>query len=167
MDKRFRSPCIKQDISPLQLPPSPLLLQPKHPHHTTCNPGLDSRAHKLPRYPFHPTHHHSRFETMQATSRTAKAIQTTKWGTACAQCASAKAKCSRKATDRPGTKCDRCERLLKQCTDQVHRPRKPRQPKQQSVHMHHARLQGRAGRGDLTETTQTDKGSETAPAMTA
>ncbi|KAM7200657.1 transcriptional regulator WAR1 [Naviculisporaceae sp. PSN 640] len=61
----------------------------------------------------------------------AKSIQTTKWGTACAQCASAKAKCSRKPTDVPGSKCDRCERLLKTCTDQVHKPRKPRQPKQQ------------------------------------
>ncbi|KAK4208014.1 transcriptional regulator WAR1 [Rhypophila decipiens] len=61
----------------------------------------------------------------------AKSIQTTKWGTACAQCASAKAKCSRKPTDIPGSKCDRCERLLKTCTDQVHKPRKPRQPRQQ------------------------------------
>ncbi|KAL2138587.1 hypothetical protein VTI28DRAFT_6532 [Corynascus sepedonium] len=54
--------------------------------------------------------------------------QTIKWGTACAQCAAAKAKCSGRPTD-PG-KCDRCERLLKQCTDQVHKPRKKRQSRQ-------------------------------------
>ncbi|KAK3372713.1 hypothetical protein B0H63DRAFT_564083 [Podospora didyma] len=54
-----------------------------------------------------------------------KAIHTTKWGTACTQCASAKAKCSRQSGSL-GSKCDRCERLLKQCTDQVHRPRKTR-----------------------------------------
>ncbi|KAK4183931.1 hypothetical protein QBC35DRAFT_507032 [Podospora australis] len=59
----------------------------------------------------------------------AKPIQTTKWGTACAQCASAKAKCSGRTAG--ASKCDRCERLLKQCTDQVHRPRKTRQPRQQ------------------------------------
>ncbi|GAB1312536.1 Zn(2)-C6 fungal-type domain-containing protein [Madurella fahalii] len=58
-----------------------------------------------------------------------KPIQTTKWGTACAQCASAKAKCSRQSSA-PGSKCDRCERLLKQCTEQIHRPRKTRQPRQ-------------------------------------
>ncbi|KAK5654079.1 hypothetical protein OQA88_7759 [Cercophora sp. LCS_1] len=60
----------------------------------------------------------------------AKPIQTTKWGTACAQCASAKAKCSRQTSTQ--SRCDRCERLLKQCTDQVHRPRKSRQQKQAS-----------------------------------
>ncbi|KAK4243903.1 transcriptional regulator WAR1 [Corynascus novoguineensis] len=52
--------------------------------------------------------------------------QTIKWGTACAQCAAAKAKCSGRPTD-PDTTRDRCERLLKQCTDQVHKPRKTRQ----------------------------------------
>ncbi|KAL2269273.1 hypothetical protein VTJ83DRAFT_1457 [Remersonia thermophila] len=59
-----------------------------------------------------------------------KSIQITKWGTACAQCASAKAKCSGRSI--PGSKCERCERLLKQCTDQVHKPRKPRQPRHHS-----------------------------------
>ncbi|KAK1776939.1 hypothetical protein QBC45DRAFT_201865 [Copromyces sp. CBS 386.78] len=48
-----------------------------------------------------------------------------KWGNACAQCAAAKAKCSRQS-DAPGTKCQRCERLGKDCTNQVHRPRKKR-----------------------------------------
>lgn len=47
-----------------------------------------------------------------------------KWGNACAQCAAAKAKCSRQNS--PGSKCDRCERLGKDCTNQVHRPRKKR-----------------------------------------
>lgn len=47
-----------------------------------------------------------------------------KWGNACAQCAAAKAKCSRQ--NAPGSKCDRCERLGKDCTNQVHRPRKKR-----------------------------------------
>ncbi|EDO64965.1 hypothetical protein GE21DRAFT_15 [Neurospora crassa] len=54
-----------------------------------------------------------------------KADQTTKWGTACAQCAAAKAKCSRTSELR-GSKCDRCERLLKTCTERMQRPRKPR-----------------------------------------
>ncbi|KAK4133601.1 hypothetical protein BT67DRAFT_55004 [Trichocladium antarcticum] len=58
-----------------------------------------------------------------------RAIQTTKWGTACAQCAAAKAKCSGRPGNQ-GSKCDRCERLLKQCTDQAHRPRKVRQSRQ-------------------------------------
>ncbi|KAK3497482.1 uncharacterized protein B0T23DRAFT_426590 [Neurospora hispaniola] len=48
-----------------------------------------------------------------------------KWGNACSQCAAAKAKCSRQS-DAPGTKCQRCERLGKDCTSQVHRPRKKR-----------------------------------------
>ncbi|KAK1830637.1 hypothetical protein QBC39DRAFT_372681 [Podospora conica] len=61
----------------------------------------------------------------------AKSIQTTRWGTACAQCASAKAKCSRQYGSK-GSKCDRCERLLKPCTEQAHRPRKIRQSRQPS-----------------------------------
>lgn len=36
----------------------------------------------------------------------AKPIQTTKWGTACAQCAAAKAKCSRQSGSQ-GSRCDR------------------------------------------------------------
>ncbi|KAK4169776.1 hypothetical protein QBC43DRAFT_351916 [Cladorrhinum sp. PSN259] len=47
-----------------------------------------------------------------------KAISTTKWGTACAQCSTAKAKCSgRSAT--PGSKCDRYMRAL---VEAMHRP---------------------------------------------
>ncbi|KAK3367434.1 hypothetical protein B0T24DRAFT_635859 [Lasiosphaeria ovina] len=60
-----------------------------------------------------------------------KPIQTTKWGTACTQCASAKAKCSRQYSSTE-SKCDRCDRLLKQCTSQVHRPRKLRSSKPSS-----------------------------------
>ncbi|KAK3396691.1 hypothetical protein B0T20DRAFT_502263, partial [Sordaria brevicollis] len=60
-------------------------------------------------------------------------IPTTKWGTACAQCAAAKAKCSRQLSDAPGSKCDRCERLLKTCTEQVQKPRKPRQARMRFV----------------------------------
>ncbi|KAK3489601.1 uncharacterized protein B0T23DRAFT_204864 [Neurospora hispaniola] len=55
-----------------------------------------------------------------------KSNQTTKWGTACAQCAAAKAKCSRTSETR-GSKCDRCERLLKTCTERIQGPRKQRQ----------------------------------------
>ncbi|KAI3574142.1 hypothetical protein IWW34DRAFT_633764 [Fusarium oxysporum f. sp. albedinis] len=50
---------------------------------------------------------------------------TAKWGAACAQCSTAKAKCIR-SNNTPGSKCDRCERLVKNCTEQVHRPRKKR-----------------------------------------
>ncbi|KAL2261807.1 hypothetical protein VTK26DRAFT_3281 [Humicola hyalothermophila] len=67
----------------------------------------------------------------------ARPIQTTKWGTACAQCAAAKAKCSGRSST-PGSKCDRCQRLLKQCTDQVQKPRRirqSRQPQSQSQHL--------------------------------
>ncbi|KAL0466447.1 hypothetical protein QR685DRAFT_450468 [Neurospora intermedia] len=55
-----------------------------------------------------------------------KSNQTTKWGTACAQCAAAKAKCSRTSETR-GSKCDRCERLLKTCTERIQGSRKQRQ----------------------------------------
>ncbi|EGO51339.1 hypothetical protein NEUTE1DRAFT_104400 [Neurospora tetrasperma FGSC 2508] len=55
-----------------------------------------------------------------------KSNQTTKWGTACAQCAAAKAKCSRTSETR-GSKCDRCEGLLKTCTKRIQGPRKQRQ----------------------------------------
>ncbi|CAG9989781.1 unnamed protein product [Clonostachys byssicola] len=51
-----------------------------------------------------------------------------KWGAACAACATAKAKCIRSNPD-VESKCDRCERLLKNCTKQVHRVRKKRQVK--------------------------------------
>ena len=56
-----------------------------------------------------------------------------KWGNACAQCAVAKAKCSRQSDAPPGTKCQRCERLGKDCTNQVHRPRKKRAVRPSSV----------------------------------
>ncbi|KAI1384343.1 uncharacterized protein F4822DRAFT_419463 [Hypoxylon trugodes] len=55
-----------------------------------------------------------------------KSANIAKWGAACSACAIAKAKCLR-SNDRPGTKCDRCERLEKDCLGQVHRPRKKRQ----------------------------------------
>ncbi|CAH0056510.1 unnamed protein product [Clonostachys solani] len=51
-----------------------------------------------------------------------------KWGAACAACATAKAKCIRTNPD-VESKCDRCERLLKNCNKQVHRVRKKRQVK--------------------------------------
>ncbi|WQF86997.1 Putative zn(2)Cys(6) fungal-type DNA-binding domain-containing protein [Colletotrichum destructivum] len=51
-----------------------------------------------------------------------------RWGAACAQCASAKAKCLR-SNDTPGSKCDRCERLFKTCTAQIHKKRKKRHSK--------------------------------------
>ncbi|KAH8681865.1 hypothetical protein BX600DRAFT_429775 [Xylariales sp. PMI_506] len=51
-----------------------------------------------------------------------------KWGAACAPCAQSKAKCIR-SNENPGSKCDRCERLEKDCSDQIHRPRKKRQSK--------------------------------------
>ncbi|KAK8856315.1 Transcriptional regulator WAR1 [Apiospora arundinis] len=57
-----------------------------------------------------------------------KSAAVAKWGAACAPCATAKAKCLR-SNQRPGSKCDRCERLEKDCLDQVHRPRKKRQSK--------------------------------------
>ncbi|KAL7939426.1 hypothetical protein V8C35DRAFT_7798 [Trichoderma chlorosporum] len=58
-------------------------------------------------------------------------LPTAKWGAACAPCATAKAKCIR-SNESPGAKCDRCERLLKECTNQIHRPRKKRQAKPSS-----------------------------------
>ncbi|KAJ4260194.1 hypothetical protein NW757_002146 [Fusarium falciforme] len=66
---------------------------------------------------------------------------TAKWGAACAQCATAKAKCIR-SNSAPGAKCDRCERLVKVCTEQVHRPRKKRQPKPSRTAQIEERLNG-------------------------
>ncbi|KAI1105548.1 hypothetical protein F4804DRAFT_303786 [Jackrogersella minutella] len=51
-----------------------------------------------------------------------------KWGAACSPCALAKAKCLR-SRDASGSRCDRCERLEKDCVGQVHKPRKKRQTK--------------------------------------
>ncbi|KAB5576057.1 hypothetical protein GE09DRAFT_1094551 [Coniochaeta sp. 2T2.1] len=62
----------------------------------------------------------------------AKSTDIARWGAACAPCAAAKAKCSRSSTT-PSAKCDRCERLLKHCTDQVHQPRRKRQSKPRTV----------------------------------
>ncbi|KAI2604640.1 hypothetical protein GGR54DRAFT_454610 [Hypoxylon sp. NC1633] len=55
-----------------------------------------------------------------------KSAATAKWGAACSPCALAKAKCLR-SSDLPGSRCERCERLEKDCVGQVHKPRKKRQ----------------------------------------
>ncbi|KAL7786371.1 hypothetical protein V8C37DRAFT_392118 [Trichoderma ceciliae] len=68
-------------------------------------------------------------------------LPTAKWGAACAPCATAKAKCIR-SNETPGAKCDRCERLLKECTNQVHRPRKKRQVKPSRTAQIEERLNG-------------------------
>ncbi|KAL3958626.1 hypothetical protein ACCO45_006788 [Purpureocillium lilacinum] len=68
-------------------------------------------------------------------------LPTAKWGAACAPCASAKAKCIR-SDETPGAKCDRCQRLLKDCTGQVHRPRKKRQSKPSRTAQIEERLNG-------------------------
>ncbi|KAF7560362.1 hypothetical protein G7046_g3777 [Stylonectria norvegica] len=49
----------------------------------------------------------------------------TRWGAACGPCAETKAKCIRTNLN-PDSKCDRCQKLLKDCSDQVRRPRKKR-----------------------------------------
>ncbi|KAI2604519.1 uncharacterized protein GGS25DRAFT_534938 [Hypoxylon fragiforme] len=49
-----------------------------------------------------------------------------KWGAACSPCALAKAKCLR-SSKTLSSRCDRCERLDKDCSKQVHKPRKKRQ----------------------------------------
>ncbi|KAL3605903.1 hypothetical protein FPOAC2_00854 [Fusarium poae] len=66
---------------------------------------------------------------------------TAKWGAACAQCSIAKAKCIR-SNNAPGSKCDRCERLVKNCTEQVHRPRKKRTVKPSRTAQIEERLNG-------------------------
>ncbi|KAI1479165.1 hypothetical protein F4774DRAFT_383251 [Daldinia eschscholtzii] len=55
-----------------------------------------------------------------------KSAAIAKWGAACSPCALAKAKCLR-SNNRSGARCDRCERLEKDCTSQIHKPRKKRQ----------------------------------------
>ncbi|KAH7111478.1 hypothetical protein B0J13DRAFT_576865 [Dactylonectria estremocensis] len=50
---------------------------------------------------------------------------TTRWGAACEPCSSAKTKCIRQ-TETPGTNCERCERLSKECIPHIHRRRKNR-----------------------------------------
>ncbi|KAL6876777.1 hypothetical protein J3F83DRAFT_759214 [Trichoderma novae-zelandiae] len=68
-------------------------------------------------------------------------LPTARWGAACAPCATAKAKCIR-SNDAQGAKCDRCERLLKECTNQIHRPRKKRQAKPSRTAQIEERLNG-------------------------
>lgn len=68
-------------------------------------------------------------------------VPTAKWGAACAACAMAKAKCIRSSPD-AGAKCDRCQRLRKECTGQVHRPRKKRQAKPSRTAQIEERLNG-------------------------
>ncbi|KAI1404292.1 hypothetical protein F4819DRAFT_136640 [Hypoxylon fuscum] len=51
-----------------------------------------------------------------------------RWGAACSPCALAKAKCLRSGEEL-GTRCDRCERLQKDCVNQIQKPRKKRQSK--------------------------------------
>ncbi|KAH7326460.1 hypothetical protein B0I35DRAFT_466994 [Stachybotrys elegans] len=66
---------------------------------------------------------------------------TAKWGAACGTCATAKAKCLR-TNPAPGSKCDRCERLYKECSGQVHRPRKKRTAKPSKTAQIEERLNG-------------------------
>ncbi|KAH0495045.1 hypothetical protein TgHK011_008618 [Trichoderma gracile] len=68
-------------------------------------------------------------------------LPTAKWGAACAPCATAKAKCIR-SNEASGAKCDRCERLLKECSNQIHRPRKKRQAKPSRTSQIEERLNG-------------------------
>ncbi|KAG5927639.1 hypothetical protein E4U42_002006 [Claviceps africana] len=71
----------------------------------------------------------------------ASRLPTAKWGAACAACATAKAKCIRSNPD-SNSKCDRCQRLLKECTGQIHRPRKKRQVKPSRTAQIEERLNG-------------------------
>ncbi|KAL6889441.1 hypothetical protein HDV57DRAFT_327670 [Trichoderma longibrachiatum] len=84
-------------------------------------------------------------EPSQSTTYSSRAerpkLPTAKWGAACAPCATAKAKCIR-SNDASGAKCDRCERLLKECSSQVHRPRKKRQAKPSRTSQIEERLNG-------------------------
>ncbi|KAH8886309.1 hypothetical protein GQ53DRAFT_750801 [Thozetella sp. PMI_491] len=57
-----------------------------------------------------------------------KLARSAKWGQACAPCATAKTRCIR-TSQVPGTKCDRCQSLDKNCSDQIQGPRKKRQTK--------------------------------------
>ncbi|KAL0935536.1 C6 transcription factor [Colletotrichum truncatum] len=66
--------------------------------------------------------------TSRSTPEQPRVPPVARWGAACAPCATAKAKCLRSNTN-PNSKCDRCERLIKNCTKQVHKPRKKRQSK--------------------------------------
>ncbi|KAK3945221.1 hypothetical protein QBC46DRAFT_371581 [Diplogelasinospora grovesii] len=65
-----------------------------------------------------------------------------RWGAACAPCAAAKAKCLRTNSESAGAKCDRCERLSKDCTSQIHRPRKKRAVKPSKTAQLEQRLNG-------------------------
>ncbi|EFX04644.1 hypothetical protein CMQ_1572 [Grosmannia clavigera kw1407] len=70
-----------------------------------------------------------------------KAKATAKWGAACSACASAKVKCIRSVED-ASAKCDRCERLFKNCAVQVHRARKKRTSKTSKTAQLEERLNG-------------------------
>ncbi|PHH67320.1 hypothetical protein CDD81_83 [Ophiocordyceps australis] len=78
---------------------------------------------------------------MADSSRNRGKLPTAKWGAACAACAAAKAKCIR-SDNSPGAKCNRCQRLLKECTGQVHRPRKKRESKPSRTAQIEERLNG-------------------------
>jgi len=62
-----------------------------------------------------------------------RATRSAKWGEACAPCAVAKTRCIR-SRKFPGAKCDKCQSLEKNCSDQVHGPRKKRQAKSSYVY---------------------------------
>ncbi|KAF4457959.1 hypothetical protein F53441_214 [Fusarium austroafricanum] len=85
---------------------------------------------------------------------------TAKWGAACAQCSTAKAKCIR-SNNTPGSKCDRCERLVKNCTEQVHRPRKKRTVKPSRTAQIEERLNGLVNLLKAGGLTNTDLATDT------
>ncbi|PNY28275.1 Transcriptional regulator WAR1 [Tolypocladium capitatum] len=78
---------------------------------------------------------------MSSETPEANKMPAAKWGAACAPCAAAKAKCIR-SNHAAGSKCDRCQRLLKECAGQVHRPRKKRQSKPSRTAQIEERLDG-------------------------
>ncbi|ROV94993.1 hypothetical protein VMCG_08298 [Cytospora schulzeri] len=82
----------------------------------------------------------SRAEPVSASARSTKGHQG-KWGSACAACSAAKAKCIR-SDDTSGAPCDRCKRLAKECTSQVHHPRKKRSSKTSRTSQLEERLNG-------------------------
>ncbi|KAK0630221.1 hypothetical protein B0T17DRAFT_215703 [Bombardia bombarda] len=89
-----------------------------------------------------------------------------KYGAACAPCASAKAKCIRSNNSR-GTKCDRCERLFKDCMNQIHRPRKKRAIRPSKTAQLEQRLNGLVNllkaSGELRDVQTSDASSITPP----
>ncbi|KUI70363.1 Transcriptional regulator WAR1 [Cytospora mali] len=79
-------------------------------------------------------------EPISASARSNKGQQG-KWGSACAVCSAAKAKCLR-SDDTQGAPCDRCKRLAKECTSQVHFPRKKRSSRTSRTTQLEERLNG-------------------------